>query len=140
MNTHEINAAMEDYKGFKGAWPSDMVPEIGPGEGVIVNTDPSKMPGTHWVAIYRPEEGPVEYFDSFGLPPLNPDTIDYMNMIAPRGWTYSISTVQHEIADSCGHHCINFLKHRLSELPMSHILTHFTRDRLSNDKVVKQSI
>lgn len=140
MLTEEINDALVDYRGFLGTWPCDMIPDISPREGVVVNTDPSNKPGTHWIAIYRPAHGPVEYFDSFGLPPLIPETINYMNRIAPHGWTYSISNVQHEINNSCGQHCINYLKHRLSELPMSHILTHLTPDRLKNDSIVKRSI
>lgn len=140
MLTQEINGALAGYRGFLGAWPCDMVPNIGPKQGVVVNTDTSNKEGAHWIAIYRPKHGPVEYFDSFGLPPLVPETINYLNRIAPRGWTYSISTVQHEKADSCGHHCVNFLKHRLLELPMSHILTHLSPDRLKNDYIVKRSI
>ena len=140
MNTEEINEAMESYAGFLGAYPCDMIPNIGPNQGVIVNTDPRDKPGTHWVAIYRPTQGPVEYFDSFGLPPLVPATIDYMSRIAPRGWTYSISNLQHDVSDSCGHHCLNFMKHRLLELPRSHILTHLTPDRLKNDYIVKHGI
>jgi hypothetical protein len=140
MRTEEINKAMQDYKTFLGTWPSDMIPDIGPGEGVIVNTDTRNEPGKHWVAIYRPPRGPVEYFDSFGLPPLSPETINYLSRIAPQGWTYSMTTVQHEIEDSCGQHCINFLKHRLSELPMSHVLEHLTHNKLKNDYIVKHSI
>lgn len=140
MLTEQVNEALAGYRGFLGAWPCDRIPDIGPKQGVVVNTDTSDKPGTHWIAIYRPIHGPVEYFDSFGLPPLVPETINYMNKIAPRGWTYSISTVQHEIADSCGHHCVNFLKHRLLDLPMSHILAHLSPDRLKNDYIVKRSI
>ena len=32
----------------------------------IVNTDPSYMPGKHWVVIYIGEDGFVEYFDPLG--------------------------------------------------------------------------
>ena len=141
MKTEEINKAMENYSGFVGTFPSDEIPDIEPNEGVIVNTDTKDKPGTHWIAIYRPEHASVEYFDSFGLPPLIPQIIDYMNKIAgPRGWTYSISSLQHEESDSCGQHCLNFLKHRLLQLPMTHILTHLTADRLKNDYIVKHGM
>ena len=38
----------------------------------VINTDESHLPGTHWIAVYFPEDknNGVEYFDSYGLPPL----------------------------------------------------------------------
>lgn len=140
MNTHELNHAMRNFKGFKGTWPCDMIPPIKANQGVIVNTAPRAHPGEHWVAIYRPAHGRVEYFDSFGLPPLVPAAIDYMSRIAPHGWTYSMTALQHETTDSCGQHCVNFLKHRLSAQSMAHILAHMSYDRLENDHIVKNSI
>ena len=35
---------------------------------MVVNTDPSWKQGRHWVAIYLPNSGSLEYFDSFGEP------------------------------------------------------------------------
>ena len=32
----------------------------------IVNTDTSKGPGKHWLAVYLPSTGIVEYFDPLG--------------------------------------------------------------------------
>ena len=140
MNTHEINDALKTYHGFKGTWPCDAIPAIAPREGVVVNTDAHSQPGEHWVAIYRPLNGPVEYFDSFGLPPLVTETINYLQRTSSRGWTYSMTPIQDATTDSCGHHCINFLKHRLSGLPMGHIINHFTHDQARNDYIVKHSI
>ena len=41
------------------------------GSGVyICNTDPSDIPGQHWIAIALSKAGVGEYFDSVGLPPL----------------------------------------------------------------------
>ena len=33
----------------------------------IVNTDPSYMPGKHWLVIYIGEDGYVEYFDPLAI-------------------------------------------------------------------------
>jgi hypothetical protein len=35
----------------------------------IVNTDTHDLPGTHWVCIYIPHDGPIEFFDSLGHHP-----------------------------------------------------------------------
>ena len=40
----------------------------------IVNTDPSYIPGEHWVVIYIGEDGSVEYFDP--LPEVPSSTIE----------------------------------------------------------------
>lgn len=45
MLTQEINGALAGYRGFLGAWPCDMVPNIGPKQGVVVNTDTSNKEG-----------------------------------------------------------------------------------------------
>ena len=41
---------------------------------IIVNTAESNRLGSHWVGIYLPDTGPVEFFDSFGqiAKPLSP--------------------------------------------------------------------
>ena len=36
---------------------------------LVFNTDPHDKPGQHWLAIYKPTDGPLEFFDSFGMPP-----------------------------------------------------------------------
>ena len=35
----------------------------------IVNSRMSDQPGKHWLALYYPNEGPVEFFDSLGRQP-----------------------------------------------------------------------
>lgn len=58
----------------------------------IVNTDPSWLPGRHWVVIYIPQEtnAPAEFFDSLGK---HPDTYSpvfsiFMNTFCRRGYVY----------------------------------------------------
>lgn len=50
-------------KKFKGVYSSDNAPKK-PGY-YIVNLDPSHMPGSHWVALFRNNRGAYVY-DSFG--------------------------------------------------------------------------
>ncbi|KAK7486122.1 hypothetical protein BaRGS_00022588 [Batillaria attramentaria] len=45
----------------------------------VVNTDRASGPGDHWVAIYIDELGRGEYFDSYGLPPTQPELVRFLN-------------------------------------------------------------
>ena len=75
MNTIQITCALQqDYftkKTFCGVFPNDKLPTTIKKYpyGLVVNTDPSGMPGTHWISFYFPLEHTGQYFDSFGNPP-----------------------------------------------------------------------
>jgi hypothetical protein len=80
-------------------------------QAYVINTDDSHLPGTHWVAVYFPQEGCVEYFDSYGLPPLDDDIIDFMRRNAQ---TTRFNNVKLQGIDYmvCGQYCVYFLHHR----------------------------
>lgn len=140
MDTGEINRLMRGYKNYVGAFPCDRAVNLARGSGIILNTDPVALPGEHWVAIYRPLRGKTEYFDSFGLPPLVPEIIAFLASNSPCGLAWSRNILQHDRSDSCGHHCINYLKHRLLGISPSLIMTHFSKNRLTNDRIVKSAV
>ena len=50
---------------MQGVFPSDKTYPA----GLISNTDPRDLPGTHWVAMYFTSPGISEFFDSYGFPP-----------------------------------------------------------------------
>ena len=71
----------------------------------ICNTDPSHLPGTHWVSFYLTNPSCIEFFDSYGLHP------------STYGFTISITchnTIQFQSIHShvCGEYCIFFLYYR----------------------------
>lgn len=140
MNTGQINHLMAEYPNYAGTFPCDRAKHLTRGCGAILNTDPSSESGEHWVAIYRPVQGKTEYFDSFGLPPLVPEIISFLAGISPSGVTWSHNLLQHEQSDSCGHHCINYMKHRLLGIPTQAVMTHFSGHRLTNDRIVKSAV
>jgi hypothetical protein len=50
MNTKEIDALMRNAPSYRGTFSRDTIPDV---TGLmIVNTDPSHLPGTHWIAIF----------------------------------------------------------------------------------------
>ena len=72
MNTKQINAILEYYCMTKdlyhGEFPMNQLPTLQRG-AYIINTDDHDESGEHWLALYFDKD--VEYFDSFGLYPLD---------------------------------------------------------------------
>lgn len=57
MNTEQLERAIQCDVYMKihilGAFPADHIPSHLPlGTGIIVNTDPVRFPGRHWVAFF----------------------------------------------------------------------------------------
>ena len=57
---------------FQGVYPSDKLPTsvLSYQALFIANVDTSDKPGSHWIAFYFTEEKEGEFFDSYGLPPI----------------------------------------------------------------------
>jgi hypothetical protein len=124
--------------------------ELGPGVGrvrrpttcfgCVVNTDTSRGPGRHWVAVFvdcRPESKPwtVEYFDSVGHPPPRPMT-SWMertrarladHRTAPAVETVPVTDIDHqESRTECGLYALFYIRRRLEGAP----LQAFARQRI----------
>ncbi|KAI1291112.1 hypothetical protein HDE_07691 [Halotydeus destructor] len=110
MDTSEILSALKGVPGFCGVFPADhlRVPKSFPAS-VVVNTDDSGKPGEHWVAIHWPNRSSIEYFDSFGFPPLVPRIA---KVVANGSFTYNSATLQHPATSTCGVYCIAFVLSR----------------------------
>src|SRR5262245_20656041 len=54
---------------FLGVYPIDEMPDITSKSNIymIINTDISIRPGSHWVVINKPDMYTIEVFDSWGL-------------------------------------------------------------------------
>ena len=78
MDNHQLMSIIRQETCLKrriiGVYPRDRLPKLVKNPrvpfGLIVNTDTSKGPGEHWVAIWVDSEGHAVFFDSFGEPPL----------------------------------------------------------------------
>ena len=88
MNTIQLDQVlMKDpfTKGsFAGVYAYDQLSSIEINKNpksFVVNTDPTKLPGTHWIAIYFNEQMKGEFFDSYGKHPIhyNKHFLDFMN-------------------------------------------------------------
>ena len=131
MNTLEINTMLKNKKYFQGAFCLDKLPyKIKRPLSLIINTDPCSQPGQHWVAILLHKNGTGDYFDSFGMPPIHQEIINYLNFNCKK-WNYNKKTIQDLTSDCCGLYCVLYIKF---DGKINHL---FTQDTKMNDIIVK---
>ena len=82
---------------------------------LVFNTDPHNKPGKHWLAIYGPTNGPIELFDSFGMPP------SYYQL--SNSFTYSTVSFQSYTSDLCGNYTIYFIYNRARNISFNDIVS-----------------
>ena len=107
----------------------------------IVNTDPSNLPGSHWVAIFvYSKDGRIigEFFDSFGK---KPEVYDRsFKHFFDRNCSFvswNRSHLQKFGSNVCGQYCIYFAFYRCRFIPMSTLIGKtFTKNKKENDNVV----
>ena len=106
MNTKQIATILKcDYVTkdiFQGVYAIDQLPSWQPG-AYVVNTDEQDKPGEHWVAVYQ-----KEYFDSYGLPPLDTRLIDFLE----NDYQYNKVPLQQPLSNACGFYCVYYILER----------------------------
>jgi hypothetical protein len=131
MNTSQIENALGTIDNmvkhcFVGVFPCDKLSRLHIDKflcAMVVNTDPSGQPGEHWVAFFVSSSSSIEYFDSFGMPPVNCDLFRFFQSFS----ITSFNDVRLQAIDStvCGHYCIAFLARRVRGQSMSDIVSKF---------------
>lgn len=133
---------LEDYPNFNflGVYAADDIPvdceNLTYPFGIIVNTDPSNEPGTHWVAFYFHNASMYEFFDSFALPidmyPYIFNTVKSLSCIGS-----CLFPIQSLHSNKCGHFCIFFILSLAKGYNFHSILGNFSDSDLgSNDLFV----
>ena len=79
------------------------------------NTDPHDKPGKHWIAIYGPSDGPLKFFDSFGMPP------SYYGLST--SLVNSCISLQSMLFALCGNYTIYFIYHRSRNVSFNKIIS-----------------
>jgi hypothetical protein len=129
-------------KMFLGVFPVNLLPLVPQTKpcGLIINLDPDYLPGSHWVAIYMPENGPSIYFDSFGFSPRNNLIIAFLKRQSSTGWVYNSTRFQNLTSSVCGYYCILFLLCCFKGISLHKFQHTFSSNYLLNDKQVLQII
>ena len=99
----------------------------------VVNTDVESGPGEHWVCIYFPKNGPVEYFDSYGCKPrrLHKKIMKNHRIVSSK------IRLQSNLSTTCGQHVIHYILKRCMGNSMTNILSIFNKKHLiTNDQYV----
>jgi len=91
---------------------------------LIINSDPKDKPGQHWLAIFCPKKGPLELFDSFGLPP------EYYSLDS-HVFTHQRFSYQSRLSAYCGHYCIMFIYFRSIDISYGDIISNLNSNRAS---------
>ena len=132
MNTSQINAILSHdvmtKDVFQGVYPVNRLPKSCEGMYVI-NTDEHDQPGEHWVAVYN-----KEYFDSFGVSPLDSRIIDFMDSTIQ----YNCVPLQQILTNACGFYCVYYLLERARGRSMKEII-HVLKNS-DSDFIVKNMI
>ena len=107
----------------------------------ICNSDDSKGPGKHWLAVawFRGEQ-PAEFFDSLAHLPMDYNE-NFTNFLINHGPPYSYGTVriQSETSVKCGEFCVFYAYHRCKGFTLEEILSMFTKKSLNiNDVIVER--
>ena len=136
MDTLQINNLLAKVPGYVGCFACNQIPHVSARPALfVVNTDPAELRGQHWVAIALLREGAGEYFDSFGLPPLQQEIAKYMAEQCAV-WRYSPRVLQHPFAITCGLYACAFVRTRAAGQSYLSFLAHFGRDLDSNEKTI----
>ena len=140
MNTDHMNLILKTNHltrdCFRGVFPMDWVPSLKMEPGCyIINTDDEDEPGEHWVAVYN-DNGQIEYFDSYGLPPLDKRLDSFLG----NNYKYNATHLQQLFTKACGFYCVYYIFHRVMNFTMEEIITVLKRsdgDHIAQDFVTR---
>ena len=141
MDTKTINKLLRNTRYFIGTFACNKLPKKFPKPALfIVNTDPADKPGEHWIGLYVNHKGNGEYFDSFGLPPLNKDIINFLIENCRNGFVYNPRTLQCLDCISCGHYCVVYVKNRSNGKTFCDFINLFTTNQFKNESIVRKYV
>ncbi len=141
METHQLfKLLVKDHytkKTFCGVIPINHLPvkKLNQSCSFIVNTEDSTKPGEHWFAIYAPKYGKIEYFDSYGLKPINQQVYDFIS-VNRKKFIYNSKKIQGIDSENCGKYAVFYLFFRNRGLTLNNYSKFFTSNKKFNDKII----
>jgi hypothetical protein len=95
---------------------------------LISNTDPSWLPGKHWVSFYFPKKGSAEFFDSFGHPPefYSDHFVSFLQLNSSNNaYMFNRWQIQNSHSNVCGLYCVLFALSKFQNQPFISFLDTF---------------
>ncbi len=146
MNGRQVSASLKGHshtrRHFRGVYSSNTFPfqkrSMSAPRSYVCNLDSSNGPGTHWVALYIPKRGPVEYFDSTGMD-LPPEL--FRRFRPSTNYIYNAIRLQSPFTTVCGQYCLHYLWQRGLCDSMNETLSVFRNyDPFFNDILVNRIV
>ena len=103
----------------------------------IINTHKSNLPGEHWFAIFVPKFGKIEYFDSYGLKPINEEVHDFIKLNGGK-YIYNEKNIQGINSENCGKFSLFYLYMRTRGFNLNKIQKFFVKNKNFNDLIVNK--
>lgn len=106
LTDFDINKILKHYKiDYNGIFSKNELPSKLLNGFYVINMESSdKGHGSHWVALYKINDGYSQYFDSFGVVP----PLDIENKL--HKYDYNDRDIQDINSSSCGFYCVGFIK------------------------------
>ena len=101
---------------------------------LVVNTSPAPREG-HWVGMYMQDElGPIEFFDTFNLPPsgYNDHFVPFIRRMSNQLITMP-RAIQCVDSNYCGHHCLHYMHSRMKRMTIENIYTNIFQPGCRNN-------
>ena len=123
-----------------GVYPSDKIPRRwATPSAMVFNTDGSKKPGLHWVAVYVDDQHQGWYFDSYGLKPYIPEHVNRIRKNC-KSLRWNVQQLQSCESTACGQFCVMFLHFASFGLGFEKFLQCFSSDLQKNDEIVRNFV
>jgi hypothetical protein len=119
---------------YCGIFPIDLFPQkrISRPCALIFKTDPSVNAGIHWFSIFFPKYSPIEYFDSFGIQPINSEVYEFLKINA-NNLVFNNLQTQSNSSETCGKFCISFILYRARGMELKKFLELFAQNKTYNE-------
>ena len=139
MDTTDIKKALQTLHGCsRGCYAADRIPcRVELPAALVLNTDPARKSGEHWVAVYINNKGYGTFFDSYGLPPSSEHHRYRLRRLCKR-ITYNKLRMQSYDSQVCGEYCVMFLHHMCNNRTLRAFCRLFSGDTQRNDAIVTE--
>ena len=129
MNSDQLYCALREDECLsrfaKGVFPADKLPRHVNSfpSAYVCNTDPSDLPGKHWVVFWFQSPTKAEFYDSFGRLPecYAKEFVTFLELNA-QSCVYNNEAVQSTTSDSCGYHVLFYLLKKCQNVSMKRIV------------------
>ena len=114
---YEIDEQLNDISSFYKTIPKNFLDSLNIKSNenfcCVLNTEVSNNNGKHWVCLYNDKNTNfIEYFDSFGVPPLK-NVVDFCKRNYPKKEIfYNDNQLQKYESVLCGYYCIYYIRNR----------------------------